>query len=98
MIHQIFFFVLILSFSILVFLFFRKAPQLMKFEEEISAKKDNIFLRIRKRVANISFVKEFSWNNILQKLLSKIRVMILKIETKIGDQLHFLRKSSEKKK
>ncbi len=97
MIYQISFLFLILSFLILTFFFFKKAPQIIELKEEF-VKKENIFLWIKKKIVNASFIKEFSWNNILQKLLSKTRVMILKIETKIGDQLHSLRKNSEKKK
>ncbi len=98
MIYQISLVVLMVSFLVLVYLFIKKAPQLIKLEDVSIKRKENFFLRIKKKLTEISFVKNFSWNTIFQKMLSRIRIIILKIENKIGDLLHFLRKKSEKKK
>jgi len=71
---------------------------LIELENTRSKKMGNPFLMIKRKLAEVSFVKDFSWNTILQKILSKTRIIILKIENKIGDQLHLLRKSYKKKK
>jgi len=97
MIEQISLAVLIASFSVLVYLLIKKAPLLVELEDTPSKKMGNPFLKIKRKLAEVSFVKDFSWNTILQKILSKTRIIILKIENKIGDQLHLLRKSSKKK-
>lgn len=98
MIEQISLAVLIASFSVLVYLLIKKAPLLIELENTRSKKMGNSFLKIKRKLAEVSFVKDFSWNTILQKILSRTRIIILKIENKIGDQLHLLRKSYKKKK
>ena len=98
MISQISLAVLIVSFLVLTYLLIRKTPLLIELEETPSKKMENPFLKIKEKLLEVSFVKNFSWNAVLQKMLSKTRIIILKIEGKIGDQLHFLRKSSKKQK
>lgn len=89
---------LITSFLVMAVMFYQKLPVLNKIAiNNSSAKEDSYIFKIRKRILEIPFVKNFSWNSVLQKILSKIRVFILKIENKIGDFLHLLRKKSEKK-
>lgn len=94
---QIFLTVLIVSFLVLVVMLLKKAPELANIEVPLE-KRDNIVLFFYKKVIEIPFIKEFSWNKFLQKILSKTRILILKTERIIGDQLHSLRKRSEKKK
>ena len=98
MINQISLAVLIVSFSVLAYLLIKKAPLLIELEEISSKRMGNPFLKIKEKLLEVSFVKNFSWNTVLQKVLSRTRIIVLKIEGKIGDQLHFLRKSSNKKK
>lgn len=98
MINQISLAVLIVSFSALTYLLIKKAPTLIELEDAPPKRMRNPFLKIKGKLSEVSFVKYFSWNTVLQKMLSRTRIIILKIEGKIGDQLHFLRKSSEKKK
>ncbi len=91
--------VLIISFLALAAIFFKKAPQLTEVKANISGKKEkNILFQFRKKIADISFIRSFSWNSFLQKILSRTRILILKIENKIENYLHFLRKNSKKKK
>ncbi len=99
MLQQIFLVALIISFSILAAILLKKAPQLSDIGKVTPVRKKKKFLyRLWKKVAGIPLIRDFSWNRILQKLLSKTRILILKIEGKIGDHLHFLRKKSEEKK
>ncbi len=82
----------------MVSIFYQKLPALNKVVIDSSVtKKDSYILKVKKRILEIPFIKNFSWNSILQKILSKVRVFVLKIESKIGDFLHLLRKKSEKK-
>ncbi len=97
--HQIFLVTSVASFSVLTYLIIKKAPELADLEEVPSTRKrPNSLLKVKERIFGISFLKGISWNIILQKTLSKMRVVILKIESKIADQLYFLRKKSERKK
>ncbi len=96
--HQIFLATSIASFSVLAYLMVKKAPELTDLEEVSPKKRPNILLKVKERISGISFLKGISWNTILQKTLSKARIAVLKIESKIANQLYFLRKSSEKKK
>ena len=98
MISQISLAVLIASFSVLAYLLIKKTPLLIELAEIPSKRMENPFLKIKGKLLEIPFVKNFSWNTVLQKMLSRTRIIILKMESKIGDQLHFLRKSSKKKK
>lgn len=50
------------------------------------------------KIKNISWIKNFSFDKILQKVLSKIRVLFLKIENKTASCLEKLRENSKKRK
>lgn len=76
----------------------RKIPVLAELPEEAQAPRENLFLRLKNKVAGISVIKNFNSLAFLQKILSKIRVLTLKIENKIADWLQKLREKSQKKK
>lgn len=87
--------VLVISLSVLLGIFVLKIPILSNLPQEQKRKKEEkLSVKIKKRILNISAVKNFSWNAFLQKILSKTRIVILKIENKIGEYLSFLRKKS----
>lgn len=78
---------------------FRKIPDLVELPETQSTfipKK--IFFELKEKIRNFNYFKNFSTEIFLQKILSKIRVVALKIENKIASYLQKLRESSTKKK
>ena len=52
---------------------------------------------MKNKAANVRPVKDFSFESLMQKVLSKVRVLSLKVENKTANHLHQLRKSSQKK-
>ncbi len=56
------------------------------------------YKNLKEKVKNISFFKSFSSGVFLQKILSKIRILSLKVENKIAFWLQKLRERSLKKK
>lgn len=80
------------------FIIYKKIPTLNSLPKEAYNKINwkNIFLKLK----NSSFLKNFyfNFNIFLQKLLSKIKVLTLKIENKVSQWLQELRKRSQKNK
>jgi len=78
---------------------FRKIPVLVELPE-ISLQKEEgkLFLRLKEKIKEISPFKSFSFEIFLQKLLSKIRILTLKIENKTANWLQKLRERAQKKK
>lgn len=58
----------------------------------------DILLNLKERIKNLSPFKSFSHEVFLQKILSKIRILSLKSENKIGSWLQKLRERAQKKK
>jgi len=56
------------------------------------------YKNLKEKIKNISFFKSFSSGVFLQKILSKIRILSLKVENKIAFWLQKLRERSLKKK
>ncbi len=78
----------------------RKIPVLVELPE-IPAVRINwrsIFLKLKEKIKNTSFLKSFSHEVFLQKILSKIRILSLKSENKTGSWLQRLREKSKKNK
>jgi len=78
---------------------FRKILQiseLPKISAEFSLKEN--FLKLGEKIKNISFFKSFFSEIFLQKLLSRIRILILKTENKTSNWLQKLRERMKKKK
>ncbi len=77
---------------------YRKIPVLAELPETSAQAKENLLVRLKNKVFNISFVKNFSFALFLQKILSKIRILTLRTESKTADWLQKLREKSQKKK
>jgi len=77
----------------------RKIPLLAELPEKIEeTPRENLWLKLKERMKNIPVLKSFSFEIFLQKLLSKVRILTLKIENKMGLWLQKLRKRAQKKK
>lgn len=82
---------------------FRKIPVLVELPDY---KSSNVLIsfpvkwykNLKEKIKNISFFKSFSSGVFLQKILSKIRILSLKVENKIAFWLQKLRERSLKKK
>ncbi len=78
---------------------YQKIPSLIKLPEVIEKdEKKNLILVIKNKVKEIEFVKDFSYEMFLQKILSKIRVLTLKTDSKTSSWLQKLREKSKNKK
>jgi len=78
---------------------YRKIPLLVELPDVVE--KDRIMnwpLIIKSKIKNIGFVKNFSYEIFLQKILSKFRVLTLKTENKTSNWLQELRERYKKKK
>jgi hypothetical protein len=77
---------------------FRKIPILTELPEVREGYlKEPVWTKIENRIKNSKHVKSFSFELFLQKLLSKIRVLTLKIESKTASQLQTLRQRAQRK-
>lgn len=89
---------LIITFSSLtgmVIIIWRKIPLLASLKEgSLEEFKESIWFKVKSRFLNFSFVKKFNFLLFLQKILSKIRILALKIENRISVLLHILRQKS----
>jgi hypothetical protein len=92
-------FVFISSLIFIFGMFIVKKDLLFKIEKSnVEKKRKNIIILLVNEIKKIDFIRNFSWNNFFQKILSKIRVFLLKIEKRVGDLLLFLRRKSINKK
>lgn len=92
--------ILVLSLAGLVIVIFQKMPVLAGLTKDSSSHFyfQNLLSQIQKKIKNISFLKNFSFEIFLQKLLSKTRIIFLRLENKIANILQKLREDSQKKK
>ena len=88
--------VFITSFVILAAIIFRKIPALVQFPETAASQVDwrGVFSKIK----NPKIFKNFSFEVLLQKILSRVRVLTLKTDNKTSSWLQRLREKSRKKK
>jgi hypothetical protein len=92
-------FVFILSLSGVLIIAYQKIPLLVNLP--ISAGKESEqswLLKIKNRIRNISFVKNFSYDIFLQKILSRVKVLTLRADNKTSNWLQDLRAKYKKKK
>ncbi len=75
----------------------RKLPVLVELPE-ITELKENLFLRMKNKILDIPFIKNFSFELFLQKILSRIRVLTMRTENKTAAWLQKLRQKSQEKK
>ena len=86
--------ILIVSLGGIAVILYRKVPVLVELPEVVEKPpRENIFLVINKKIKGI-FPKQI----VLQKILSWIKILTLKIETKIDKLLHIVRKKALKEK
>ncbi|MDI6591875.1 MAG: hypothetical protein QME61_03000 [Patescibacteria group bacterium] len=90
--------ILIGSFIGMGIILYRKIPVLAKLPEVSFKREENLFLRIKNKIKEIIPLKSFSYEILLQKILSKIRILSLKTDNKIANWLQKLREKSQKKK
>ena len=76
----------------------RKIPVLVELPEIAPKKEEKLFEKAKKKINEISFVKSFSSEIFLQKLLSRVRILTLKTDNKTSSWLQKLREKSQKKK
>ena len=77
----------------------RKIPVLLERSEIIrESQTKNIISVVRKKIKNNSLFNSFFYETFLQKLLSRIKILTLRTETKIDSSLQGLRKKSQKRK
>jgi len=92
MIELIFLFIFIISFGGILFILARKIPTLIELPENGShgLSKGKYIIKAEDKIKDIcSF---FSMQKIMHKFLSWVKIMTLKIETKIDSHLHRIRK------
>jgi len=94
---------LIGSFSGISALVFKKIPELRKIKADQSPRltfETSSLKGAGHRFKNWleDFFKRFSWQTIVQKILSQIRIAALKVERKTGEWLSRARKKSRKRK
>lgn len=78
---------------------YRKIPVLVELPEIVEGKiKENFLLRLKNKILSFSPLKNFSFEIFLQKIISKVRILTLKIESKTAYWLQQLREKSQKKK
>lgn len=96
LIATIIFFSSLIGMGIIVF---PKIPLLVELPKKARGRKKAGFVSVlKKRIGQISFFKNFSYELFLQKLLSKIRILSLRIENRTSDSLQKLREKQKIKK
>ena len=95
MIETIYILLSVVSFFIIIFVFWRKISFLVEIEKS-SNNNYSFFLLAKNKIKSLFLFKISFWQKALLKILSKLRIFILKIENKIGNYLNNLRKRSSK--
>ena len=98
MVELIVLIILIGSFLGIVIIFVKKIPVLVTLPLEEKTSKPNLFTKLKDKVLEKHPFKSFSFEIFLQKILSKIRILVLKIDHKIADCLQRMRAESRRKK
>lgn len=96
MVQLIAFIIFIVSLFGIVFILFKKIPILVELPQNgyHGLKKPEFISNMEKRFKDFYF-DFFKKQVYLHKALSKIRILVLKLERKIGDLLHGIRKKSQ---
>ena len=90
--------ILVLSFLGMAMIFWRKLPVLVTLEKEPKFSQRNFISKIKTRFSNFHPFQNFSYDTFLQKILSKIRVLALKVEHKTTNLLQNMREKAKRKK
>ena len=76
---------------------FKKIPILAGLPEISPETREPIVLKIKDAIKNLPGIRNFSYTILLQKILSKIRILTLKTENQTGNWLEKLRRKSNQK-
>ena len=91
--------VFIFSFTGLGWMIFRKIPALLELPEVLPSKKtESLTFKLRNKIKELNPFKNFSYEIFLQKVLTKIRILILKIENMTLNWTKGLKEKVQKKK
>lgn len=91
--------ILILSFLGVGFIIFRKIPVLVQAPEIQSEEPaENLIPNLLKKIKELRIFKNFSAETFLQKFLARIRILALKIDSRIFNLLKKLREKTQKSK
>jgi hypothetical protein len=88
---------LTLGLSGMVVILIRKIPVLAELPLKEKKSKQSLSANFKKYLGNISFIKSFSIESILQKILSRIRILTLRVENKTANWLQLLRERSSER-
>jgi hypothetical protein len=96
MVELIFLFIFVISFGGVLFILARKIPVLVTMPQngKTGIKKHRIILEAENKIKN--FFSAFEKPILMHRLLSWVKVMTLKIETKVDGLLHDIRKKQKK--
>lgn len=96
MVQLIAFLIFLLSLVAIAVILYKKIPVLVQLPQNghHGFKKHHLIEKAEKNVKDFHF-NLFHKKTYLHKLLSKMRVLILKLERKIGETLHVIRKNAQ---
>lgn len=92
-------FVLLISLIGIGTILFRKIPVLTELPETFGKPEiENFIFKLKRKIKNTSTLTSFSFEVFLQKILSRIKILSLRMENRSDTLLQRLRKNSQKKK
>jgi hypothetical protein len=89
---------ILIGFSGMMVIIFKKISLLAELPLEESLSLKGILLQAKEKIKNSNLFYSISSGLFLQKFLSKIRILALKIENKVGNLLQVLRERQKNKK
>lgn len=95
----IYFFIFIGSLAGMLVIALKKIPALIKLPQNVSVKTIGVkgpFSDLQKGISSLS--EKFSFERLLQKMLSKVRILTLKTDNRTSHWLERLREKSQKRK
>lgn len=95
--EEIILIILFVSFFVIIFLLWRKIPLIAELTVPSTTKKTGLLFILRDGISKILELRHINFLLVAQKILSKIRILALKIERVIALWLQKLREKSRKK-
>jgi len=90
--------ILVFSLAGIIITLFQKIPVLAGLPKSAREKTEPFWRAIPMMIKNIPGLKSFSFEIFLQKILSRIRILVLRMENKIAGWLQKLRENNQRKK
>lgn len=91
--------ILFISFLGISLMLYLKIPVLVKLPEVVQPRREeDLLFLLKKKIQEKSFLKEFSYEKFLKRLLFRIKILTLKVENKTLILLQKLREREERKK